>query len=233
MSFQLNKWSLFCCLLAFQINNGFCSSINGDTLRLDINSSYFSGSYVEIPVTFSSVGNVYSVDMAFRFNTNRLMFDDVVNPSPGLQYLYYLNPNDSVWRFTSYNPSGLLTGPPICHLRFLSLSNEACAYDFDSQEGYINGDSCNIEIQGCMDNVGFGEWDNNDHGVIFPNPFSEELNILTPPGATVHVYGYNGVLLIKSISILHINAQTWPDGLYIVRIDDGEEVRLFKALKYK
>ncbi|MFM7902781.1 MAG: hypothetical protein ACKPAD_12455, partial [Bacteroidota bacterium] len=66
MSFLLNIWSFLCCFLAFQINNGVCSSNNGDTLRLDINASYFVGSYVEIPVTFSSVGNVFAVDMAFR-----------------------------------------------------------------------------------------------------------------------------------------------------------------------
>ena len=113
----LSKSFFFCILYAIQFNIGYCST-GTDTLRLNINSSFFSGTYVEIPVMFSSGGNVFSVDMALRFDSNRLIFDDVVNPASGLQYLYYLNPNDSIWRFTSFHPLGLQAGNPILYLRF-------------------------------------------------------------------------------------------------------------------
>ena len=231
MSFQLYKWSIFCCLLAFQINNGLCSSINGDTLRLDINSSYFSGSYVEIPVTFSSAGSVFAVDMAFRFDANRLIFDDVVNPAPGLQYLFYLNPNDSVWRFTSYDPSGLITGTPICHLRFFSLSNEACAYDFGSQEGYINGDSCNIEIQGCMDNVGFGDVSEGLQIHVYPNPFTNGLYVESPSDTQIEIFDFHGRLICENYTNTWIETTNWAYGGYFVKVIDKKTVRYIRVHK--
>lgn len=228
----LSKWSLFCFLYAVQCNIGYCSTGN-DTLRLNINSSFFSGTYVEIPVILSSSGNVFSVDMAFKFDYNRLIFDDVVNPHSGLQYLYYLNPIDSIWRFTSYHPFGLQAGNPIFYLRFLTLSNEACAYDFSSEEGYINGDSCNIDILGCMDNVGGIE---NPEGIsftTFPNPFIEQLEIVADHRTSFSICDTKGRVYFEGQGTRTIMTSDWPDGIYLIKSSVSEFYLTRKLLKIK
>lgn len=231
MPVRIKKWITPFLIIACQVSSGFAFSPNGDSLRLDINDAYFSGSYVEIPVTIFSFGNVFAVDFAFRYDFNRLVFDDVVNAMPGLQYLYYQNPIDSIWRFTSYLPNGFQFGTSVCHLRFLTLSNEACAYDFTVPEGYINGDSCVMEIQGCMDNLGLTNLDVKDLTIPYPNPFSDQLFLESKTEKLVHIFDCNGVLILKTKSGEPIHTGSWPVGMYYVKIFDRQFHHSFKMLK--
>jgi hypothetical protein len=206
-------------------------SINTDSLFVKIHDAYFVGQYVEIPVSFSAQGPVFSLDLAFRFDFNRLQFDNLTGIYPGLQYLFYLNPLDSIWRLTSFHPSGLAPNAPVFNLRFFTSNNEACAYDFSDQEGFLNGDSCYSQVNGCLNNTGIEEANEMDDISFFPNPFFNELNITAPVGASVHVYRANGQLVESSVGPAYVNTIRWPDGLYFIHVVHHAKVRVFKLLK--
>jgi len=227
-----NKKFIIGCFFAFYVQLFVGkAAVSGDSLFVRINQSYFDGQHIEIPVVFAAQGPVISLDLAFRFDVNRLQFDNVTNTVSGLQYLFYLNPVDSVWRLTSYHPAGLLPSTPVFNLRFLALNNEACAYDFSDQEGFLNGDSCYTQVIGCMNNTGFGEQDETKDVGFFPNPFSSHLNITAPEGTTLRVYGANGQLVATSTAPAYLNALMWPDGVYFLHVVDRLNVRMFKLLK--
>jgi len=76
---------------------------------------------------------------------------------------------------------------------------------------------------------------NNNGVLIYPNPFHDHINIITPHSetATAELSDLTGKLLMKQTfsqtTVLRVN--NIPAGVYIVRITDGLNVRSFKVYK--
>lgn len=174
---------------------------------------------------------VFALDLAVRFNSNRITFQGVTGVSNGLQYLYYLNPNDSIWRFTSYNPTGIQSGNVVFNLRFATLNNEVCAYDFTNEEAFVNGDSSVFEILGCMDNLGVPHQDDPNIALLYPNPFTDQLNIESNIKGVVKIFDSLGVLVQERFNNGPINTVSWPVGVYYVRIFGNRNNLTVKAVK--
>lgn len=204
---------------------------SGDTVKLDINQSYFDGSDVEVPVIINSSATVFAVDMAIRFNTNRITFDSLTNIINGLQYLYYLNPNDSIWRVTSYLPSGITPGSTVFNLRFSTADNEVCAYDFSDQQAFINGDSSVFQTIGCMDNLGIVQLGQSASTYAYPNPFYDRFYINAGSKGDVQVLDFQGRVILNKVDSGIIDASAWAAGTYFIRIVGRYPSRPFKIVK--
>ncbi|MFZ9942849.1 MAG: T9SS type A sorting domain-containing protein [Bacteroidia bacterium] len=189
------------------------------------------GQYVEIPVSFTAQGPVFSLDLAFRFDSNRLQFDHLTGISSGLQYLFYLNPLDSIWRLTSFHPNGLAPNTPVFNLRFFTSNNEACAYDFSEEEGYLNGDSSAITINGCMNNTGLESALDHKPLKAYPNPFSNELYFDGIHAGEILVFSTNGSLMAKGFSPSKVETSKWPSGMYFVRYQICGRIVFTKLIK--
>lgn len=219
---------LGCCLLhlpCFHLK-GF-----GDTISVALSNAYFVGSYVEIPVYFSSQGSVNALDLALRFDANRLQFDDIISPAPGLQYLYHTNPQDSVWRLTSYCPNAIDPLLPVFYLRLLTLDNEACAFDFSEEEGYLNGDACVITVLGCLSNTGWAEIHVGAGMAAYPNPFQNELHVKCPNGMRVMVMDMLGNMVEEALGPVTFNTDFWRGGIYTVIMIGGQSRITIRAVK--
>lgn len=206
---------------------------SGDTVKLDVNQSYFDGSDVEVPVIINSSATVFSVDMAIRFNTNRITFDSLTNIISGLQYLYYLNPNDSIWRVTSYLPSGITPGSTVFNLRFSTADNEVCAYDFSDQQAFINGDSSVIQTIGCMDNLGIVQLDQSASTYAYPNPFIDQLQTVADHNTDFWITDINGRVYFEGHGTRMVLTSGWPDGIYFLKFNRDEFNLTIKLLKIK
>ena len=204
---------------------------SADTILLDVNQSFFDGSDVEVPVFIQSSSTVYAVDMAIRFNTVRIVFDSLTNVLNGLQYLYYLNPIDSVWRITSYHPNGIQSNSIVFNLRFATTSNEVCAYDFSDAEAFVNGDSSACHIMGCLDNLSIQTLDAIDIAKVFPNPFHNQLFFASDDFFMVQVYDSRGELFMAASNPKSIDTGLWKTGLYYVRIISRGTQYTYKMLK--
>jgi len=71
------------------------------------------------------------------------------------------------------------------------------------------------------DEVGIMEYDPNKRIKIYPNPFSNKLNIVTNEGAPINIYDIRGVLIYSSIlsdAITEIDLSNLANGVYFVRI---------------
>ena len=224
-------WVFFSLLLSVHTSTAQAYYSSSDTIRIDINQSYFDGSDVEVPVTIHGSSVIYAVDLAIRFNGIRIQFDSLTNVLNGLQYLYYSNPNDSIWRITSYHPLGIQPGSTVFNLRFITFNNEVCVYDFSDQEAFINGDSSAIEIIGCMDNLGLPNQEFSKLARVYPNPFSDQLFIEPYTSRFVQIFDYRGTLLMQTGTQSSIDTRLWPAGIYFVSFLDNQRRYSYKLLK--
>jgi hypothetical protein len=202
-----------------------------DTIKLDLNQSFFDGSDVEIPISIQSSSTIYSIDLALRFNTARIVFDSLTNVLNGLQYLYFLNPIDSIWRITSYHPNGIQPGSIAFNLRFATTSNEVCAYDFTDAEAFVNGDSSACQITGCMNNLSIQSIDAVDITKVFPNPFINQLFISSDSPVLVQVYDTRGKLVFEAVNPKTIDTGSWHTGMYYLNVFGYSSKQAYKLLK--
>lgn len=74
--------------------------------------------------------------------------------------------------------------------------------------------------------------------LVFPNPFSEELAIQFADNTlrTIDVYDMKGVQIFDkktSLENIHINTTELHNGIYIIRILESKDERIFKVIKGK
>ncbi|MFM8916608.1 MAG: T9SS type A sorting domain-containing protein, partial [Bacteroidota bacterium] len=107
----------------------------------------------------------------------------------------------------------------------------ACAYDFDSQEGYINGDSCSIEIQGCMDNVGVDEMKDDLKVHVFPNPFSNNVFVQSPIDFRIEIFDIHGRLISENHTNSWIESENWINGVYFLKVFGKKKIQIVRVSK--
>ena len=73
-----------------------------------------------------------------------------------------------------------------------------------------------------------------DGFTVFPNPFENELNIVSEGGGFLKVYNSNGNLILEQeCSQLHhlLHLEDYPSGLYSIVLIDGTEHQVMKVIK--
>ena len=212
---------IFCVLTSLCINTitGFSTSVSSsDSITLNTVGAVYSGAFVEIPVFLSSQSVTHSLDFAFRYDESRLTFDTVLVLIPGLQHLYFINPDDSVFRFTSNSLNPVSTGTPFVIVRFLTAAYEICDYDIFQRGAWINGDAAGLYTTGCLAS-GINQLNINPLSVkIYPNPASTQLCIDHPAKAFTEILSLDGVVLKKLVSPGCLDVNGLPVGSYLLRL---------------
>ena len=194
-----------------------------DTLKFNIPEGFLNGNIIDIPVSVSSDDTVYSVDFAIKYNFLNVEFDSIINLTSGLQYLYHLNPFDSVLRFTSNRLVPIPNDSSLILIRFKTFTGQICAFDFDSLVAYLNGDICTAVATGCLVTSVNNVMNYNRRGIFYPNPASDEITfhediesgevvIMNPQGRVLFRREVSGNDII-SLSML-------PKGLYLVMLNN-------------
>jgi len=120
-----------------------------DTIVLDLSNAVCSGGYIDIPISILSNDTVYAVDFSLKYTMTKLTFDSVISYKSYFYPTAYLDPNDSILRFTSFSLQQVENNTPLAALRFQLFSSPISTADFYSIHGYLNGDPCSVKVTGA------------------------------------------------------------------------------------
>jgi hypothetical protein len=147
-----------------------------DTIVFDLANGVINAGQVEFPVYFKSDDTIQAVDFAFRFNQPHLLFDTIYPAISTLSESYYLNPGDSVLRFTSFSIPVLASNVNIAWIRFSVNALPVLAADFNSVEAYLNGYPCSYKF---TDGTTMSILEMKSASVsVFPNPADRFLFVI-------------------------------------------------------
>jgi len=79
----------------------------------------------------------------------KLTFDTTISYKSYFYPSAYLNPSDSILRFTSFSLQPVDNNTPLAALRFQLLSPPISTADFYSIHGYLNGTQCSVKVIGA------------------------------------------------------------------------------------
>lgn len=216
-----------------QARNNFTID-QSDTVFLDLSASTLAGNIIEFPVNISSDDYVYAVDFALKYSNQNVEFDTIINTTPGLNYLYYLNPNDSVLRFTSYRLGQIQNGTDVVKLKFTSLNGIICNSDFSYLTGYLNGDQCSIVSDSCSQVPNFVLEPLRYPSInIYPNPANYSFNIKTTGVSYLEIYDSRlNLILEKNLeeSITAIDVSDYRAGVYFLKLTSNADIKWEKVI---
>ncbi|MFM1744767.1 MAG: Secretion system C-terminal sorting domain [Bacteroidota bacterium] len=201
-----------------------------DTVYLDMSQAQYIGNQVLIPAFFNANDQVFAFDFAFRYDHTRLEYDTILTTAAGATLLTnsYLNPNDSIVRFTSSQFSAIPNAQPIALVRFNLIGASALdTTDLFNLVGYLNGDPCSERIipPGI---TSLSELVLADFVKVFPNPVSDELKVQVKVKAQLGIFDIKGnrladVFDMQSGQELSIATQSWPAGRYMLVFSSGSQ----------
>lgn len=221
-----------------QIGSGFSTPFNTvlvplpidslDTVYFDMSQAQYIGNQVLVPAWFDANDQVFAFDFAFRYDHTRLEYDTILTTAAGSSLLTnsYLNPNDSIVRFTSSQFSAIPNAQPIALVRFNLIGITALdTSDLFNLVGYLNGDPCSERIippgiTSLPESALFPSI------TLFPNPVSDEVIVLSSESTQLEIFDIKGNRFTDGLSVqagqeLKIQTRSWPSGNYLVVFSNG------------
>lgn len=208
-----------------------------DTVYLDMSQAQFIGNQVLVPAWFDSDDQVFAFDFAFRYDHTHLEYDTILTTAAGASLLTnsYLNPNDSIVRFTSSQFTPLPNAQPIALVRFNLIGTSTLdTSDLFNLVGYLNGDQCSERIippgVTSLLEIGF-----STTVKLIPNPASDNVIILSSENAQLDIFDMMGSLAVDRLSVkanqeLKIPTNNWPAGKYLMVFSNGLNRRTYKLV---
>jgi len=208
----------------------------GDSVIFDMFNATYSGSQVSIPVYINSDDPIYAVDFSFKFNNLDMVYDTITLSPAGstLLAVSYLNPNDSVVRFTSSSLVSIANQTVLAYVHFsLAAGQSIDSSDMFTLKGYLNGDPCSEAIIPPA-TVGVSDLASNWNLSIFPNPATDFIFVEMNQDARLEVMDVQGkdVLLKQDLNAgirNQVNLEFLPAGFYLLRISNEEGISVKKV----
>ena len=194
-----------------------------DTVVFDLSQAIVMISTVEFPLYFFSDDTVNAVDFSLKFNQTNFEFDSVINLTPNLQTMSYLNVSDSTLRFTSNCLQRIPNDSALINIRFNVISGSFCVSDLSDILVYLNGDLCSSKVIDCVSN-NISEFDaSNLIAEVYPNPALQNLTIHANEDLKIVVSNLIGETLLPEFELLHdqintIDVSNFAPGIYILRM---------------
>lgn len=202
---------------------------SGDTVFFDMSNVIVMGNQIQVPVLFNSDDPVYSLDFSFRYNDSKLTYDTIIPAPAGVAFLAFsfLNPNDSIVRFTSSN---LVAMSPLTELVYIVFNiqpgQNLSSGDLNTLKGYLNGDRCTEFIIPPVSS-GIGESDPTLSFELFPNPATDYFTLSTAISGRFEVMDITGKTVMQgpfeqTDKTITVNCSALHSGHYIVRVSDAK-----------
>ncbi|MEI7801222.1 MAG: Ig-like domain-containing protein [Bacteroidota bacterium] len=225
-------------ILIGDVNGNYSTAGNGNLkidneagkVVLDLTKAVTVDGYIDVPVYASAAGSVNALDFAVKYNESKLTFNSIISTDENIETLGNFNAGDNTLRFTSNSLQNYSLGKPVATVRF-TTKGEITKSDFNSLEGYLNGDRVGMEIN--------TDESASDYNVnIFPNPASEVLNVVSSEDATIQLFSVNGSLLFKSDNVnanekVQINTAHLANGVYLLQVSNTNFVTTKKVVIQK
>lgn len=197
-----------------------------DSVYFDLSQATFSGGQVEFPVYFDSDDTIYALDFSLKYNNQVIEFDTIIDVASGLNSSYYLNPSDSVLRFTSYSLNPLTNMSTVVLVRMDLFGPGVSMSEFNTVDVYLNGTHCSYRI---IDGINAIDEVFGNSLTLYPNPSDSYLNVTATDGA-FWIYSVTGILVQsgewKGVEEKHIDTSEFPEGsYYLLNENDRQLVR--------
>lgn len=202
---------------------------SNDGIIMDMAHATIADNKMTIPVMVNANFDVNSVDFSIKFNEDAMTF---VAANGGEQSLSFFNENDRTLRFTSNSLNAINMNAPVAFVTF-ALNNEVTERDFVTVGGYLNGDKVNFEVLNSPLSVN----EELRNTLVYPNPTSSILNIVTDVEASVEVIDMSGRKVLDlgktSKSVNTYDVSNLINGVYSVRLTSGSNVEVKKIFVTK
>jgi hypothetical protein len=122
-----------------------------DTILFDLSQAVYTtngtSNFIEVPMIAQFIGNdLSSLDVAFKFNQNKLAYDSSMGIAADLEVVAALNGDDDYVRLvaTRNTNEALTNGSVIGHVKFEILDECSAVFstDFNSVSTWLNGEQC-------------------------------------------------------------------------------------------
>lgn len=178
-----------------------------------------------IPVYYEGGENVESLDMNFKFDSEKLNITSIEKAVDGLQMFPNIDEDNH-----TIIVSGFILGSsiePEQHLFYLVTPNLPAevtidCFDFSTGYGLVNGESVDVEIAELTTNIE----EMSFYFSIHPNPTSKRIQVFFRGNEAVDysLFDYTGKLLLQS-KVNHvqkapfqIDTESYPSGVYLFNI---------------
>lgn len=201
--------------------------LNGnDRLVVDFEHVVRQSNYVDIPVSFIATDAVHAIDFAMNFNENSLRFVSATVHGSDNQGLAYFNETDRTLRFTASSVTGLNAFSTSATLRFELLGNSFASSDIEQVEGYLNGESVRVVNSMSTTDIQL---------VVYPNPTSSVLNVISSADASIEMMDMAGNRVYTNVQVAEgmrteINTSDWAAGIYLLRVQSNNFVKIEKVI---
>ncbi|MBL0103755.1 MAG: T9SS type A sorting domain-containing protein [Bacteroidetes bacterium] len=229
-------------ILLGDINGNFSSVGSGGTLRtaagssvvFDLTNSVAGDGYVTIPVSIVTEETVNSLDFAMQFAGSNVQFNSVVDNANYLQSLSNVNADDNTLRYTSYSLQNYEVNKSVVSVRVASANGQISESDFSSIEAYLNGEPVKAELLTARNS----STSMNQQVSVYPNPTTGIINVISGEDADVQIMDLSGSTIVLQTNVNanqkhEINLQSLANGIYMIRISNGNFVSMKKLVVNK
>lgn len=229
-------------ILLGDINGNFSSVGSGGTLRtaagssvvFDLTNSVAGDGYVTIPVSIVTEETVNSLDFAMQFANNSVQYNSVVENANYIQTLANMNADDNTLRFTSYSLQNYEVNKPVVSVRLASANGQINESDLTSFEAYLNGEPVRAEVLTARNSSATM----NQQVSVYPNPTTGIINVISGEDADVQIMDLSGSTIVLQTNVNanqkhEINLQSLANGIYMIRISNGNFVSMKKLVVNK
>jgi Secretion system C-terminal sorting domain len=195
-----------------------------DSVYFDLSQATYSGGQVEFPVYFDSDDTIYALDFSLKYSNQVIEFDTIIDVASGLNSSYYLNPSDSVLRFTAYSLNPLTNMAAVVRVRMDLLGPAVSVSDFNTVDVYLNGTHCSYRI---IDGINAIPELSGKSLVLYPNPSDSYLKVIGTEG-TFRIYSAAGILVRcgewKGVQEKHLDTSELPQGCYSLLLENDTQM---------
>jgi len=213
---------------------------SGDTVFFDMSAAVYTAGHVYFPVYFNSDDLIYSFDYSFKFNNNRLVFDTIIlaPAAGGLLAFSYLNPNDSILRFTSSDLTSISNQLHLAYVHFdfvPGVTNYLDSTDLYTLKAYLNGDACTKYIIAPI-TVGLNDDIKLALGLeVFPNPANNVFVVKAKEDLSLDIYTISGRcvrknIMLSSMETNSVQVSDLPRGSYLLHFIGKEKSAVQKLI---
>lgn len=207
-------------------SNGYRMS-GASRVVFDLSKAIVSNGYADVPVTIWSDENVNALDFSMKLNSRILSYRSVIDHTDYIQALSNYNVDDQTLRFTSSSLQNYENGKSVVSVHMAVNGTELKEEDFQSATAYVNGERVRAEFKGnnSTDNL----------LMVYPNPASNEINVVVADDATVQILSIDGRQIILQQDVIAnqkqvFNTQSLVNGVYMMKIYNNNFVTVKKVI---
>jgi hypothetical protein len=227
-------------ILIGDINGNFATVGSGGLYRMNDNTAVIfdlakaksSNGFIDVPISVVSDVTVNALDFALQADVNNLSYHSLVDHSGYLQSLSNFSSDDNTLRYTSYSLQNYDLGTPLVSVRFASHSGSISENDLHSAEAYLNGEKVPVQFSGRSSMTPSAA---ESHVIIYPNPASSVLNIVSAVDAYAELTDMNGRQILLQVDLnsnerKEINTSSLAPGIYMLKVSNADFIKIEKVV---